>query len=95
MLLKLGVDFSRLSNDIRRALPVIEAEYQKIGLEAVVTSTFEGTHSPGSLHYGNNAVDLRLPTNGTAMITKLKEALGPKFDVVLEGDHIHVEYDPK
>jgi hypothetical protein len=30
-----------------------------------------------------------------AVYLKLKESLGEQFDVVLESDHIHVEWDPK
>lgn len=29
------------------------------------------------------------------VVKKAKDKLGPQFDVVLEGNHIHIEYDPK
>jgi uncharacterized protein YcbK (DUF882 family) len=52
----------------------------------------------GSLHYSGNAIDLR--TNDITKVKaeeftkKLKEKLGSGYDAVLEGDHIHLEYDP-
>lgn len=99
MLLKLGVDISRLERPIRRALNKIESIYQRIAMEeAVITSTYEGNHSPGSLHYANLAVDIRLPSDREirgVIAIKLKEELGPDYDVVLEANHIHIEYDPK
>ena len=77
------------------------------GQEAVISSTDEGTHSPGSLHYAGLAVDVSLPGVhvSTAGVTKeliepifkqLKSRLDDRlYDVVLEADHYHIEYDPK
>ncbi len=65
---------------------------------------------PNSLHRSGLAFDLRLPFPPTSAIGTtamqhnpkvvqlekgLKLRLGPSFDVVLESDHIHVEYDVK
>lgn len=99
MLIKLGVDISRLKRDIRRALNKIEHISRRVsGRETVVTSTYEGNHSPGSLHYADRAVDIRLAgdlmTNKN-MVRELQKALGRSFDVVLETTHIHIEYDQK
>jgi hypothetical protein len=30
-----------------------------------------------------------------AIRNQIKELLGPDYDVVIENDHIHIEYDPK
>jgi hypothetical protein len=96
MLIKAGVDISRLNREIRRALGMIVDVVAGIGVELVVTSTYEGTHKGGSLHYGNDAFDFRLPPKwGKFLVDKVKLMLGGDFDVVLEVDHIHVEYDPK
>lgn len=97
MLLKLGVDITRLKRQIRRALPVIERIYQEIaGEEAVITSTYEGTHGPGSLHYANLALDTRkAKKDNKKVIEKLKLDLGPDYDIVVEKTHNHVEHDPK
>ena len=96
MLVKLGVDISRLQRPIRRSLNVIERIYRRYGYEPVITSTYEGDHMPSSLHYANLAVDVRLPpSNIQAVLYDLRRALNEDYDVVLEKDHIHIEYDPK
>ena len=97
MLLKMGVDASRLQEEIRRILGIIEFLYMKQGEEPVITSTYEGTHSPQSLHYANLAIDIRIPRIGDPadMVVKLKQNLNKDYDIVLEKDHIHIEYDPK
>jgi len=96
MLLKAGVDISRLNREIRRALPKIETVYVQYSETFVITSTYEGNHGAGSLHYGNDAVDVGLAeANATKIYNVIKERLKGSFDVVLEGDHIHIEYDPK
>jgi len=97
MLVKLGVDISRLNREIRRTLKVVEDIYRKeTGEEAIITSTYDGVHSESSLHYSNDAYDIRLPRKNRAKIfTLIKQALGDDFDVVREHTHIHIEYDPK
>ena len=96
MLIKAGVDISRLNREIRRSLPKVEAVYNQYLEEFVITSTFEGTHGAGSLHYSNDAYDVGLPEeNPEEIYLAIKEDLGASFDVVLERDHIHLEYDPK
>jgi hypothetical protein len=95
MLLKLGVDVSRLSDAARRALNVIEEAHQEHGFEAVITSTYEGTHSPASLHYVNRALDYRKIGPVEIIANRIREKLGSAFDVVVESNHVHVEHDPK
>ena len=105
MLLKAGVSLRCLKREIRRALNIIEDVYINVaGHESIITSTTEGTHSAGSLHYAGQAVDIALPgahnmhahPNAISKVAKrLREMLGKDYDVVLEKDHIHVEYDPK
>jgi hypothetical protein len=87
---------------MRRALNKIQRackDFSSGEIEPVITSTYEGNHSPSSLHYANLAVDIRLPYSysGTnkKLIERLKRELGKDFDIVLEVDHIHCEYDPK
>ena len=101
MLLKLGVDISRLNREIRRALNVIEKVYQARGIEPVITSTYEGNHSAGSYHYANDAVDIRLIGDDDVVaeilrreLITLKMHFGFKdnFLVLVEGSHIHIQY---
>ncbi len=96
MLLKLGVDISRLADPIRSRLSAIDSLWRTWGEEVIITSTYEGEHSAGSLHYVNRAIDLRLPKNkGAAQaVDAIKGLLGDDYDVVLEKTHIHVEHDP-
>lgn len=63
----------------------------------VVTSIRDGTHGYASFHPSGRAFDLRLPVNVNfkQFVERLKKYLGNDFDVVLENDHIHTEYDPK
>jgi len=65
--------------------------------QMVVTSVRDGTHGYASFHPSGRAFDLRLPVgvNFQRFTADLKKHLGCKFDVVLESNHIHVEYDPK
>ena len=96
MLLKPGVDIARLSRDVRRTLVKLDRIYSKNGDILVITSTYEGNHSPSSLHYSNNAIDIRLPARDKrAVVSEIKTTLGRNFDVIREINHIHVEYDPK
>lgn len=97
MLLKLGVDISRLSRNCRRGLNAVESAFAAWSLEPVITSTFEGTHSPSSLHYANEAFDIRIPgKHEEKILDKIKKSLQPQgFDVVDEHNHWHIEYDPK
>ena len=91
MLIKAGVSVSELCRECRRALGKIEKEYG----DFVVTSTFEGTHGAGSLHYADRAFDVRYRTYDGVWIKgeRVREMLGGKFDVVEEGDHLHIEYE--
>ncbi len=96
MLIKAGGDISRLrpeirkkQNEIARIIWSIEKE------ELVITSTYEGNHSEGSLHYANLAEDIRRFKHGQQVRDELKNKFGMDYDVVLRPDHIHIEYDPK
>lgn len=73
--------------------------YTQRGHPFTVTSMEDSVHGPRSLHPSGNAADLRtrnLPVQALPDLVKaLKLALGPQYDVVLESDHIHLEYDIK
>lgn len=95
MLIKAGVDISRLRPEIRKKLPRIAAIVWACNrTELVITSTYEGTHSDGSLHYADLAVDIRREKNPQLVVEKLARDLGPDYDIILADDHIHIEYDP-
>jgi len=73
--------------------------YSKYKAQCVITSGSDGKHGPNSLHYSGNALDLRTnmlnPQEKDLVHRDLVVWLGGQFDVVLESDHIHVEFDPK
>jgi hypothetical protein len=67
-----------------------------------VTCANDSGHMVGSLHYKNRAFDIRIKnivgdeqTGKELWVERMKLALGDDYDVILERDHIHAEYDPK
>lgn len=96
VLIKAGVSIERLKRPVRRILNKLVVIYASYGYDLIITSTYEGTHSPSSLHYDDNAIDVDDPPEHKEDLTrKIKDSLGKDFDVILESDHIHIEYDPK
>ena len=106
--LKSGVRVGGIRPEMAVALVVIASVYDARAIPLVITSGLDGEHNatsarhPRSLHYEGLAWDLRLPSRSTSKAqddadvkAALASALGPEFDVVLEGDHLHVEFDPK
>lgn len=79
-------------------MTVIESVYRDHGITQVVfTSICDGAHMKGSLHPLGLAVDVRIwgVTDLPELMEDLRLALGSNYDVVLETDHVHVEYDPE
>jgi hypothetical protein len=64
----------------------------------VITSAHDGEHSPGSLHDDGLAIDLRVwgfsDAQAKRATAEIQSRLGERWDVVYEGTHIHIEYDP-
>jgi len=96
MLIKAGVDISRLNREIRRALSKVDKLLKGFDQEIIITSTYEANHGAGSLHYSNDAFDVRYPDPPVEeVISLISVNLGMDYDVVKEGNHIHVEWDPQ
>lgn len=94
--LKDGVDVQGLHAPLWRAAHLAAAvwEAQDLG-ELVITSAIRPQTAERSLHPHGLAIDLRrwgLIAPREAVQT-LKALLGEAYDVVLEADHVHVEYD--
>lgn len=72
---------------------------EELDLPLTITSGIDGQHGEDSLHYALRAVDIRIndlkPNEVKAVVADLQKFLGTSYDVVLEADHIHVEFDPK
>jgi len=97
MKLKHGVSLVGLHLPMRKVLIEAERIWKAHGKELVVTSGLDGQHSARSLHYYGYAVDLRTRYFDTVTTMKvaneLRSALGEKYQVIVERNHIHVEYD--
>ena len=80
------------------AILVADQVYLKYGYEFVITSINDGVHSLTSLHYNGCAIDCRIydnPGEMEAIAEEIKERLGVDYDVILEHNHIHIEYQPR
>ena len=98
--LEKNVRLSDLTPQILIGVMIAWAIYAALGAnEFVLTSVNDGTHSPKSLHRFGYAVDIRIwVLTGAKRVMaqrKIADALGKDFDVILEKDHMHIEYDPK
>jgi hypothetical protein len=66
-------------------------------VDVEVNAIEDGTHMAGSLHGFGLAIDLDTVGDKRADLKLLHEwlrrRLHPQYDVVLEGDHVHVEWD--
>lgn len=99
MKLKKGVKLNGLKSEVMIAMIVADTIYKGLGVDFVLTSVCDGIHGKGSRHYSGQAFDCRTrdfgPGGAKKALKALKEALGAEFDIVLETNHIHVEWDPK
>lgn len=98
----------RFTREIKRLLAAAEQAFrEEMGplFVLVVTSGYDGVHGTGSLHPKDRALDFRtgmswvppLMTRESAdrIVTRMRAALGAEYDLIVEPDHIHAEYDPK
>jgi len=97
MKIKNGVNLLGIRPEIIIGVLVADSILPYYGQDAVITSAVDGKHKRASAHASGRAVDLRIwdLQDKEYAVTQLSEALGDEFDVILESDHIHMEYDPK
>ena len=104
MRLKSDVSVKKLSPQILLAIMIARDMYATYHKNLVVTSISEGIrgdkiHSDLSYHYDGYAVDLRTnyftPTQVSGVVDDLREALTNEYDVVFEGNHIHIEFNAR
>ncbi len=99
MILKDGVVISGIRTELLFALNVCDGVYSTYGEELVITSLNDGKHSDTSLHYSCSGADLRtryFTVPETKLVAEdIRSRLGIDFDVVVEKDHIHLEYQPR
>jgi hypothetical protein len=93
--LKAGVVITGIKPEISLAIAIAKSVYDSCDEPSMtITSVIDGKHRKDSLHYKGLAIDLRLPISPMSVMDKLRVALGNSYDVILEKDHIHIEYDP-
>ena len=98
---KAGVSLENVKPQTAVGMKLAEQVYMESGIEVmVVTSVNDGRHMTGSKHYTGEAFDTRIWGISTerlqmmlVRLNTLMDHLG--FDIVLESDHFHIEYDPK
>lgn len=99
MILKDDTIFPEVCPPLLLALLVADQVYQEKGTRMVVTSLRDGRHSNTSLHYSGAAADLRirgLPEGQPQWIVdEIRTRLNRHYDVILEADHIHLEWQPR
>lgn len=97
--LKKSARIAGLKPEMVLGIMLMKGVFDKYDRDLVITSALDSSHGRGSLHFVGQALDLRtrhLQENTVGpIVSELEEALGPDFDVILEGNHIHVEFQPK
>lgn len=96
--LKKGASIKGIQPEMLFALIVVSPIMFEYGQECVVTSGTDGKHSKNSKHYLGYAIDLRSwvlrDTSTEAHCAKdMQDALGAEFLVLVEGSHIHVQFN--
>lgn len=98
-MIKQGVDIRGIKHETVLAFSIAQRVYQRFGLDCCITSCRDGEHKRKSKHYDGYAIDLRtsnIPRNDRQLVCdRIIAALGQQFDVLLEPDHIHIEFDPR
>jgi hypothetical protein len=98
MAIKHGVSLEVLTPQAVLAVCITASVVNRFGYGFTLTSGRDGRHIPGSLHAKGRAFDFRsrdIPEGDREdLFSEVREALGPEFDVVVESDHVHVEWDP-
>lgn len=97
MRLKPGVKIQGLRPEALLGIIIARDVFSSFGADLIVTSVCEGAHSLTSLHYSGCAFDCRIHELDDPQEVRdtLAGSLGSDFDVLLEGTHIHVEYQPR
>ena len=104
-MLKFGLHFypTGLKPEITCTFVVIDKVLDEYQLDGILSSAIDRKHGWGSLHYVGLGIDVTWPgfqitttqEKRQSVRDALKYRLGPNYDVVLELDHIHIEYQPK
>ena len=92
-----SVRITGVRSELLLAMIIANEVYTAHHKEFVITSLLDGKHSETSLHYTGCAFDCRIyeESINESIVKDLKHKLNHHYDVVLEGNHIHVEFQPR
>lgn len=97
--LKPGVRITGMRPEILLAAVAAVEVYREAGHDLTITACLDGKHTTGSLHYAGAAINIRTrdlaPADVQTVLAQIKACVGNDFDVLLETDHIHIEFQPK
>jgi hypothetical protein len=73
--------------------------YHEHGFNCVLTSATDSKHGKHSHHFKGYAIDIRIRDIPVDIINNIVEEiqfrLQKQYQVILEGNHIHIEFDPE
>ncbi len=99
MRLKFSVKYNYAFQAIADANTIANDVYRQFGYNMTKTSVDDSKHGPTTLHGKGLAFDIRTkdlkPGDGQKITQEIISCLTQDFDVIFEGDHIHIEYDKK
>ena len=94
--LALNVRAQGIRPELLLGLMVVSDMCIRRGATMVITAILNGPHMKNSLHYTGSAVDFTVGqvADRKMFVAELRARLGEAYDVIDEGTHIHVEYQP-
>jgi len=97
MKFKQGVNITGVRPELLMGLMIANSVIAyEFNTDMIITACTDGVHMTGSKHYIGQAADIRISnlSDPVAVLNRLKFELDGLFDIVLESDHIHMEYEP-
>ena len=96
MRFKPGISIEGIKPELLAGLMVADDIFHReFKAEMTITAVTDGKHMTNSKHYTGHAVDIRTRdlSRPEAILSRLNQELDEWYDIVMESDHIHFEYD--